>query len=69
MGTKIFKGSHPEEFCIRDVLENFGKIQTPVPEPQSIFIKKRLGTGGFFCEFCKIFKSKFFYKTPLLAAF
>ena len=54
---------------MKDVLENFGKIQAPVPEPQSIFIKKRLGTGVFFCGFCKIFKSTFFYKTPLLAAF
>ena len=33
---------------MKDVLENFGKIQAPVPEPQSIFIKKRLGTGVFF---------------------
>lgn len=48
MGTKTFRGSHPEEFCMKDVLENFGKIQAPVPEPQSIFIKKRLGTGVFF---------------------
>ena len=33
---------------MKDVLENFGKIQAPVPEPQSIFIKKRLGAGVFF---------------------
>ena len=33
---------------MKDVLENFGKIQAPVAEPQRIFIKKRLGSGVFF---------------------
>ena len=51
---------------MKDVLENFGKIQAPVPEPQSIFIKKRLGTGVFFfVDFAKFSRVRFFIKTPV----
>lgn len=50
---------------MKDVLENFGKIQAPVPEPQSIFIKKRLGTGVFFfVDFAKFSRVRFFIKHP-----
>ena len=34
----------------------------------SNFIKKETVTQVFFCEFCKIFKNTFFYRTPLVAA-
>ena len=32
------------------------------------FIKKGALAQVFSCEFCKIFKNTFFYKTPLVAA-
>ena len=32
------------------------------------FLKKRLWHRCFFCEFCKISKNTFFYRTPLVVA-
>ena len=32
------------------------------------FIKKYTPTQLFFCEYCEIFKNRFFYRTPLMAA-
>ena len=60
----------------RDVLENFAKF-TEKHLCQSLFfnkvqacnfIKKEALAQVFFCEFCEIFKSTSFHRTPLVAA-
>ena len=36
---------------------------------QGLFINKETMAKVFSCEFCEIYKNKFFYRTPLVAAF
>ena len=57
----------PEVFCKKRFSYKFRKIhrKTPVPEPKACnFIKKESLTQVFSCEFCKISKNTFFYRTP-----
>ena len=56
-------------FCKKGLLKNFAKY-TGKHLRQCLFFNKVAGLGQvFFCEFCKFFKSSFFYKTPWVAAF
>ena len=65
--------SRPEVFCKKGVLRNFTKFtgkhlcQSLLPEACN-FIKKETLPQVFSCEFCKISKNTFFYRTPLEAA-
>ena len=67
----MFRSSHPEVFCKKDVLRNFTKF-TGKDLYQSLFfnkvIKKETLAQVFFCEFCKISKNTFFYRIPPVAA-
>ena len=51
-----YRSSRPEVFCKKGVLKNFIK-----------FTGKHLAQV-FSCEFCEIFKSTYYYRTPLVAA-
>ena len=70
-----FTSSHLDVFCEKGVLTNFAKFKrkhlcqkTPVLRPQACnFIKKEIMAHAFSCEFCEIYKSTFFYKTPPVA--
>ena len=76
------KSSRSQMFFKKGVLKNFamftGKhlcwMESPLNKVAGLkacsFIKKRLHpTQVFFCEYCEIFKSSSFYKTPLVAVF
>ena len=69
--VRAFKSSQPEVFC-KKVFIKIRKIhrETPVPESQKAcnFIKKGNLAQVFSCEFYKISKNTFFYRTPLVAA-
>ena len=58
------RNSRPEVFCEKGVLRNFIKFT----EIHINFIKKEILVQVFFCEFCKISKNTFSYRTPLVAA-
>ena len=74
-----FRSSRPEMFCKKGVLRNFTKF-TGKHLCQSLFfnkvadlkpatlLKKETLAQVFSCEFCKISKSTFFHRTPLVAA-
>ena len=66
-----YRGSRPEVFCEKGVLRNFTKF-TEKHLCQSLFFnkveKKEILAQVFSCEFCKIFKNTFFYRTLLVAA-
>ena len=74
------RSSHPEVFCKKGVLKNFAKFTGKHP-CQSLFFNKVAGlrlqlkrlkketlTQVFSCEFWKISKNSFSYRTPLVAA-
>ena len=77
--SKKFTSSCPEVSCKKGVLKNFTKF-TGKHLCQSFFIdvfagprhvtllKKRLWNRCFLMEFCDIFKSALFYRTPPMAA-
>ena len=60
----VFRNSQnsQENTCVRIFLKI--KLQTEACN----FIKKKTLTQVFFCEFCKISKNTFSYRTPLVAA-
>ena len=68
------RSSCPEVFCKKGVLKHFAKF-TGKHMCQSLFfnkvavLKKETLAQLFSCEFCKIFRNTFFYRTPLVAAF
>ena len=73
-----YRGSLPEGFCKKGVLENFTKF-TGKHLCQSLFLSKVAGWAlqlyqkktpaqVLFCEFCKHFKNTFLYRTPSVAA-
>ena len=70
---KTLRNSRPEVFCEKGFLKNF-PIFTGKHLWQSFFfqacnfIKKETLVQVFLCEFCKIFKSTFFHRTPPVAA-
>ena len=62
----MYRSSHPEMFCEKDVLRNFVKF-TGKYLCQGLFfnkvaglIKKEALAQVFSCEFCEIFKNTFF---------
>ena len=62
--------SRPEVFGKKSCSRKFCKIQRKTPESHfkaCSFIKKKTLTQVFSCEFCKISKSTFFHRTPLVA--
>ena len=65
------QSSHPEVFCKKGVLRNFAKF-TGKHLCQSLFFKnffkKETLAQVFSCEFCKISKNTFSYRTLLVAA-
>ena len=61
----FFRSSRPEMFCIKGVLKIFTKF-TGKRLCQSLFIKKETLAQVFSCEFCEIFWSTFFNRTPLV---
>ena len=72
------RSSRPEVFWKKGVLRNFAKF-TGKHLYQSLFVNKVAGltcnfikkeslAQVFSCEFCKIFKNTFFYRTPQVAA-
>ena len=63
----IFRSSRPEVFCKKGVPKNLTKF-TGKHLSQSLFFNKETLAQVFFCEFCKIFKNTFFYKTRPVAA-
>ena len=58
----------PKVFYKKGVLRNFAKF-TGKQLCQSLFIKKETLAQVFSCEFCKISKHTFSYRTPPVAAF
>ena len=56
----------PKQLC-GGVLRNFAKF-TGKHLRQSLLIKNETLVQVFSCEFCKIFKNTFFYRTPLVNA-
>ena len=68
-----FRSSRPEVFCEKGVFRNFAKF-TGKHLCQSLFfkaynfIKKETLAQVFFCEFCRISKNTFFYRTLPVAA-
>ena len=74
-----FRGSRPKVFCEKGVLRNFEKFTGKHPcqrlffnklaglRPVTLFKKKSLARA-FSCEFCKISKNTFFYRTLPVAA-
>ena len=66
---QLFRSSHPDVFCKKYVLRNFTKFTGKYRKPETCnFIKKETLAQVFSCEFCKISKNTFYYKTPLVAA-
>ena len=65
----IWRSSRPEVLYEKGVLRNFAKNhrKTPVPKAYN-FIKKETLVQVFSCEFCKISKNTFSYRTPQVAA-
>ena len=78
-GESALRSNRPEMCCKKGVLKNFAKF-TEKQLCQSPFfnkvaglrpgtlLKKRLWYRCFFGEFCEIFKSPYFYRTPMVAA-
>ena len=72
------ENSFPEVFCRKGVLRNFAKFTgkhlcqslffNKVAGGACNFIKKETLAQVFSCEFCKIFKNTFSYRTPPVAA-
>ena len=66
------RSSCPDIFCKEGVLRNFanftGKHLSQSLFLNKIFLKKESLAQVFYSEFCKISKSTFFYRTPLVAA-
>ena len=74
--TPIFRSSRAEVFCKKGILKNFTKF-TGKHLCQSLFFNKAAGNfikketlaQVFSCEFCKIFKNTYFYRTsPVVAS-
>ena len=76
--TSNIKSSRPKVLCEHGVLKNFAKF-TGKHQYQSLFFSKIVGAACNFIkketlsqvfsfEFCKIFKSNFFHRTPPVAA-
>ena len=68
--VQLFRSSRLEVFCKKDVLRNFTKF-TGIHLCQSLFlnkVKKKDLAQVFSCEFCKISKSTFPYRTPPVTA-
>ena len=75
--TSGFRSSRPEVFCKKGVLKNFAKFKgkhlcqslffDKVAGAACNFIKKETLAQMFSCEFCKISKNTFFYRTPSIA--
>ena len=55
-------------FCKKSVLRKFRKIHRKTPTPACNFIKKETRAQVFSCEFCKISRKTFSYRTPPVAA-
>ena len=77
MSSSFSRSSCPEVFCKKGIFRNFAKF-TRKHLCQSLssnrvagwglqLYKKETLTQMFFCEFCEIFKTTFFYKIPQLA--
>ena len=66
LGLDFNRSSRPEVFCKKVVLRNFAEFTGKHP-CQSLFKKETLA-HVFSCEFCKISKNTFVYRTPLVAA-
>ena len=77
----LYRSSHPEVFCKKDVLRNFAKFtekhlcqrlffnKVAGLRPQACkFPKKESLAQVFSCEVCEISKYTSFYRTPLAAA-
>ena len=74
----FLRNSLPEVFCKNVVLKNFAVFTgkhlcqslffNKVAGAASNFIKKETLAQVFSCEFCKIFKKSFSYRTPPVAA-
>ena len=63
-GAPKTRSSRPELFYKKGVLQNFVKLSPATEAGACNFIKKETLAEVFFCEFCEIFKSIFFYRTP-----
>ena len=66
----IPKSSRPKVFCKMNVLKNFAKF-TGKHLRQGLFfnkVEKETMAQMFSCEFCKVFKNTYFYRTSLVAA-
>ena len=61
-----YRGSRPEVFCEKCVLRNFAEF-TGKHLCQSL-LKEETLAQVFSCEFCKISRNTFSYRTPLVAA-
>ena len=78
MSFDIDRSSRPEVFCKKGVLKKFAKFSgkhlcqslffNKVAGGACNFIKKETLAQVFSCEFCKISKNTFFYRTPPVAA-
>ena len=62
LSSPTFRSNHPEVFCEKGVLRNFGKF-TGKHLCQNLFLIKLQA-----CEFSEISKNTFFYRTPPVAA-
>ena len=62
------KSSCPEVFCKKGVLKNFAKF-TGKHLCQSLFFNKKLWHRCLPVNFAKFLRTRFFYRTPPVAAF
>ena len=63
------RSSRPVVFCKKSVLKNLAKFTGKHLWQSPFFIKKEVLAQVLSCEFYKIFKNTFFYRTPLVVAF
>ena len=71
--STTIRSSRPEVFCKNGVLRNFAKftrkhVCQSVRSEACNFIKKETLAPVFSCEFCKVSKNTFSYRTPPVAA-
>ena len=66
--SNIIRSRRLEVFFRKGVLRNFAKFTGKRPCQSLFFKKKETLTKVFSCEFCKISKSTFFHRIPLVAA-
>ena len=66
----LYRSSHQKCSVRKGILRNIAKFTGKHlwRSPFLNFMKKETMAQVFYCEFCKIYKKTFFYRTPLVAA-